>query len=87
NEDIGKEMRKVIVRGGGIEKMLDEPPSVAIKREKLQRSIGLLKESKEVIEQVMDESALVGSLTINGWLNPEFLVCVFCLLYLFVFEL
>ncbi|PWA49723.1 dynamin related protein 4C [Artemisia annua] len=45
---------EVIVRGGGIEKMLDEPPSVAIKREKLQRSIGLLKASKEVIEQVMD---------------------------------
>nr|GEU93832.1 ribonuclease H-like domain-containing protein [Tanacetum cinerariifolium] len=54
NEDIGKEMREVIVRGGSIEKMLDEPPSVAIKREKLQRSIALLKESKEVIEEVVN---------------------------------
>ncbi|GKG03346.1 dynamin-related protein 4C-like protein [Tanacetum coccineum] len=54
NKEIEMEMNEVIVRGGGIEKMLDEPPSVAIKREKLQRSIGLLKESKEVIEQVMD---------------------------------
>ncbi|GJV70027.1 dynamin-related protein 4C [Tanacetum coccineum] len=54
NKEIEMELNEVIVRGGGIEKMLDEPPSVAIKREKLQRSIGLLKESKEVIEQVMD---------------------------------
>nr|GFB64509.1 dynamin-related protein 4C-like [Tanacetum cinerariifolium] len=54
NKEIEIELNEVIVRGGGIEKMLDEPPSVAIKREKLQRSIGLLKESKEVIEQVMD---------------------------------
>nr|GEZ48808.1 dynamin-related protein 4C-like [Tanacetum cinerariifolium] len=51
NKEIEMELNEVIVRGGGIEKMLDEPPSVAIKREKLQRSIGLLKESKEVIEQ------------------------------------
>ncbi|GJZ73140.1 dynamin-related protein 4C-like protein [Tanacetum coccineum] len=54
NEDIGKEMGELIVHGGGIEKMLDELPSVAIKREKLQRSIGLLKESKEVIEEVVN---------------------------------
>ncbi|PWA91363.1 dynamin central domain-containing protein [Artemisia annua] len=54
NKEIEMEMNEVIVRGGGIEKMLDEPPSMAIKREKLQRSIGLLKASKEVIEQVMD---------------------------------
>ncbi|PWA85556.1 dynamin central domain-containing protein [Artemisia annua] len=41
NKEIEMEMNEVIVHGGGIEKMLDEPPSVAIKREKLQRSIGL----------------------------------------------
>ncbi|PWA66765.1 dynamin central domain-containing protein [Artemisia annua] len=51
NKEIEVEMHEVIVRGGGIEKMLVEPPSVAIKREELQRSIGLLKASKEVIDK------------------------------------
>ncbi|KAK9077548.1 hypothetical protein SSX86_005885 [Deinandra increscens subsp. villosa] len=44
----------VMVQGGGIEKMmLDEPPSMAEKREQLQSSIDLLQESKEIIEQAM----------------------------------
>ncbi|KAJ0601412.1 putative dynamin GTPase [Helianthus annuus] len=47
-------VKEVMLQGGGIEKMLDEPPSVAKKRERLQRSIASLKESKEIIEQVMD---------------------------------
>ncbi|KAD2132534.1 hypothetical protein E3N88_41780 [Mikania micrantha] len=47
-------VNEVMVNGGGIEKMLAEPPSVAKKRERLQSSISLLKESKEIIEQVMD---------------------------------
>ncbi|KAI3755859.1 hypothetical protein L1987_55668 [Smallanthus sonchifolius] len=56
---VNKEMEVEIVNevmdhGGGIEKMLDEPPSVAKKRERLQSSISLLQESKEVIEEVMD---------------------------------
>ncbi|MFS7921273.1 putative dynamin central domain, GTPase effector domain, Dynamin superfamily [Helianthus anomalus] len=48
-------VKEVMLQGGGIEKMLDEPPSVAKKRERLQRSIASLKESKEIIEQVMDD--------------------------------
>ncbi|KAM0007262.1 putative dynamin stalk domain, GTPase effector domain, Dynamin superfamily [Helianthus debilis subsp. tardiflorus] len=40
--------------GGRIEKMLNEPPSTSNKRERLQNSIALLKESKETMEQVMD---------------------------------
>lgn len=55
NDEIEVEiMSEVMVRGGGIEKMLNEPPLVAKKRERLQRSIDLLQESKEVIEQVID---------------------------------
>ncbi|KAK9077549.1 hypothetical protein SSX86_005886 [Deinandra increscens subsp. villosa] len=57
---VNKEMEmeivnEVMLHGGGIEKMLDEPPSVAKNRERLQRSIALLQESKEIIEQVMDD--------------------------------
>ncbi|GJV36662.1 dynamin-related protein 4C-like protein [Tanacetum coccineum] len=47
-------VNEVMVHGGGIEKMLNEAPSVAKKRERLQKSIGLLQESKEIIQQVMD---------------------------------
>ncbi|PRQ55547.1 putative dynamin GTPase [Rosa chinensis] len=39
---------------GGIEKMLEESPSVALKREKLKKSINKLKESKEVVGKIMD---------------------------------
>ncbi|KAI7727201.1 hypothetical protein M8C21_033500 [Ambrosia artemisiifolia] len=56
---VNKEMEmeivnEVLVHGGGIEKMLNEPPSVAKKRERLENSISLLQESKETMEQVMD---------------------------------
>ncbi|KAL8264309.1 hypothetical protein R6Q59_022439 [Mikania micrantha] len=55
NKEIEAEVVNVVmVNGGGIEKMLVEPPSVAKKRERLQSSISLLKESKEIIEQVME---------------------------------
>ncbi|KAI3708532.1 hypothetical protein L2E82_37740 [Cichorium intybus] len=47
-------VNEVMVRGGGMEKMLDEPTSMAAKRERLQRSVGLLQESKHIIQQVMD---------------------------------
>ncbi|KAF5814967.1 putative dynamin GTPase [Helianthus annuus] len=58
---VNKEMETAILNevmlpaGGGIEKMLDEPPSVAKNKERLQRSIALLQESKEIIEQVMSD--------------------------------
>ncbi|XP_071736605.1 dynamin-related protein 4C-like [Rutidosis leptorrhynchoides] len=55
NKEIERELvNETMVNGGGIKKMLDEPPSVAKKREWLQKSIKLLQESKEIIEQVMD---------------------------------
>ncbi|KAL7584907.1 hypothetical protein Lser_V15G45187 [Lactuca serriola] len=55
NSELEKEIvNEVMVRGGGMEKMLDEPTSVASERERLQKSIGLLQESKQIIQQVMD---------------------------------
>ncbi|CAI9265565.1 unnamed protein product [Lactuca saligna] len=58
---VNKVMEKEIVNevmmrggGGGMEKMLDEPTPVAAKRERLQMSIGLLQESQQIIQQVMD---------------------------------
>ncbi|OMP06904.1 Dynamin GTPase effector [Corchorus olitorius] len=43
--------------GRGIERMLVESPAVAIKREKLKKSIELLKESKAVVGKIMDRIA------------------------------
>lgn len=44
--------------GGGIERMLEESPSVATKRDRLTKSIKLLKESKDVVSKIMDRIAL-----------------------------
>ncbi|XP_061945711.1 dynamin-related protein 4C-like [Populus nigra] len=59
---VNKEMEKEIVNallgtGGGvaIERMLEEPPSVASKRERLNTSIKLLRESKEVLANIRDK--------------------------------
>ncbi|KAF6176268.1 hypothetical protein GIB67_023559 [Kingdonia uniflora] len=60
---VNKEMEGVVVGelmspyGGGIERMLEESPSVATRREKLNRSIKLLKNSKEVVANIMDRIA------------------------------
>jgi hypothetical protein len=64
---VNKEMEKEIVNellgtGGGvaIEKLFVESPSVASKREKLNTSIKLLRESQEVMANIMDEIASAG---------------------------
>ncbi|KAL9342519.1 hypothetical protein Peur_065844 [Populus x canadensis] len=64
---VNKEMEKEIVNevlgtGGGvaIEKLFVESPSVASKREKLNTSIKLLRESHEVMANIMDEIATAG---------------------------
>ncbi|CAB4268303.1 unnamed protein product [Prunus armeniaca] len=41
--------------GGGIERMLEEPSSMAVKRQKLIKSIKKLKESKEVVCKIIDD--------------------------------
>ncbi|XWS57326.1 hypothetical protein CRYUN_Cryun09bG0164400 [Craigia yunnanensis] len=48
--------------GGGIERIQEESPIVAAKREKLKRSISLLKESKDEVARIKDriDSKLIG---------------------------
>ncbi|KAK3014095.1 hypothetical protein RJ639_009500 [Escallonia herrerae] len=62
---VGKELEVEMVNeamspdnGGGIERMLEESPSVAKKREGLQKSVKLLKDSQNVIAMIMDKSAI-----------------------------
>nr|TKR74092.1 hypothetical protein D5086_0000299060 [Populus alba] len=58
---VNKEMKKIVnallgTDGGvAIERMLEEPPSVASKRERLNTSIKLLRESKEVLANIRDK--------------------------------
>ncbi|KVI09314.1 Dynamin [Cynara cardunculus var. scolymus] len=62
NRDIETEIVSELMapHGGGIERMLEESPALAGKREKLNRSIKLLRESKEVVGNVMDQIAAYG---------------------------
>ena len=46
--------------GGGIERMLEEAPSVSTKHERLNKSIKLPKDSKEVVAQIMDRISVSG---------------------------
>lgn len=61
---INKEMEYEIIQdlmaphGGGIERMLEESPSVAEKRNRLKKSIKLLKESKGIVANIMDRISL-----------------------------
>ncbi|KAJ4969353.1 hypothetical protein NE237_016054 [Protea cynaroides] len=67
---VNGEMEKEIVielmgpNGGGIERLLEESPSVASKRERLNQSIKKLRESKEVVGKIMDRID-----TPNGYVN------------------
>ncbi|KAK4345804.1 hypothetical protein RND71_035980 [Anisodus tanguticus] len=62
---INKEMEEEIVQDlmapniGGIERMLDESPLVAEKRNRLKKSVKLL-ESKEVVSNIMDRISFHG---------------------------
>ncbi|CAL5329952.1 dynamin-related protein 4C-like [Camellia sinensis] len=65
NELVNRNMQTEIVKevmgshgGHGIEGMLEESPPVAMKRERLNKSIRLLKQSKEVVAQIMDRIAV-----------------------------
>ncbi|GFQ06677.1 dynamin-related protein 4c [Phtheirospermum japonicum] len=57
---VNKEMQNEIIneligtQGNGLERMLEEPPSISEKRNKLKKSIKLLKESKDVVANIMD---------------------------------
>jgi hypothetical protein len=60
---VNKEMEEEIVQelagrhDGAIERMLEESPAVAAKREKLNVSIKLLRESNNVLANIMDKIA------------------------------
>ncbi|KAK9158885.1 hypothetical protein Scep_005459 [Stephania cephalantha] len=60
NEEMEAEVVKELMGGnrGGLERLLEESTAVANKREKLNSSINLLEESKDVLAQVMDRIAL-----------------------------
>ncbi|KAM3199009.1 dynamin-related protein 4C-like [Capsicum annuum] len=63
---INKDMEHEIVQelmapqSGGIERMLDESPLVAEKRNRLNKSVKLLQESKEVVSNVTDRISFHG---------------------------
>ncbi|XP_070053660.1 dynamin-related protein 4C-like [Nicotiana tomentosiformis] len=63
---VNKEMEEEIVQdlmaphGGGIKRMLDESPLIAEKRTRLNKSVELLKESKEVVANIMERISLHG---------------------------
>ncbi|KAL3635567.1 hypothetical protein CASFOL_020114 [Castilleja foliolosa] len=58
---VKKEMQMEIIteligsQGNGLERMLEEPHSVSEKRSKLEKSMKLLKESKDVVANIMDK--------------------------------
>ncbi|XP_008441747.2 dynamin-related protein 4C-like isoform X1 [Cucumis melo] len=56
NKEIEKETIGELMSpsGGGIERLLEESPSLSVKREKLKKSIKLLKESKDIVGSIVD---------------------------------
>jgi hypothetical protein len=56
NIDLEKEIFKELSSstGGGVERLLEESPSISGKREKLNRSVKVLRESKETVANIMD---------------------------------
>ncbi|XP_058734092.1 dynamin-related protein 4C-like [Vicia villosa] len=53
NVDLQKEICNEV--GGSIESLLEESPSISVKREKLSRSVKVLRESKEAVAKIMDK--------------------------------
>ncbi|RZC48527.1 hypothetical protein C5167_016953 [Papaver somniferum] len=64
NKDMEPDITSELMGGpsgsGGIERMLEESPSVATKREKLNRSIKLLRDSKDVVANIIDLISVYG---------------------------
>ncbi|KAK7318863.1 hypothetical protein RJT34_03570 [Clitoria ternatea] len=63
NKDLSEEIVKDLMspRGGGIERLLVESPSIAGKRERLSRSVKVLRESKETVSSIIDRIAGYGA--------------------------
>jgi hypothetical protein len=62
NIDLEKEIFKELSSstGGGVERLLEESPSISGKREKLNRSVKVLRESKETVANIMDRIGVYG---------------------------
>ncbi|XP_058734094.1 dynamin-related protein 4C-like [Vicia villosa] len=58
NVDLQKEICNEV--GGSIESLLEESPSITMKREKLSRSVKVLRESKETVAKIMDRIGVYG---------------------------
>ncbi|XP_015942838.1 dynamin-related protein 4C [Arachis duranensis] len=56
NKDLGEKIVNEMVNpyAGGIERLLEESPSIASKRERLKKSVEVLRESKDVVARIMD---------------------------------
>ncbi|CAK8578614.1 unnamed protein product [Lathyrus sativus] len=62
NELVNVDLQKEICNelGGGVERLLEESPSISVKREKLSRSVKVLRESKETVAKIMDRIEVYG---------------------------
>ncbi|XP_061356390.1 dynamin-related protein 4C-like [Gastrolobium bilobum] len=66
NNVVNKDFEKEIVHdllspsGGGIERLLEESPSISGKRERLSRSVKVLRDSKETVANIMDRIGSYG---------------------------
>ncbi|KAK1401875.1 Dynamin-related protein 4C [Heracleum sosnowskyi] len=60
NQGMEEEIVKEVLgpQGCGIERLMDESPSFTIKRERLNQSIGLLEESRDVLAKIIDRIAI-----------------------------
>ena len=62
NKDLEKEIAHDLLspKGGGIERLLEESPSISGKREKLNRSVKVLRENKDTVANIMDRIGSYG---------------------------
>ncbi|WJX53279.1 dynamin GTPase [Trifolium repens] len=62
NVDFQKELCNGLLSsaGGGVERLLEESPSISGKREKLSRSVKVLRASKETVANIMDRIGVYG---------------------------
>ncbi|GAU18790.1 hypothetical protein TSUD_80790 [Trifolium subterraneum] len=62
NVDFQKELCNGLLSsaGGGVERLLEESPSISGKREKLSRSVKVLRESKDTVANIMDRIGVYG---------------------------
>ncbi|KAL1802957.1 hypothetical protein ACET3Z_031604 [Daucus carota] len=59
NQGMEEEIVKAVLnQSGGIERLLDEAPSVATKRARLNQSLSLLEESRDVLAKIIDRVAI-----------------------------